>query len=69
MAYLECQDTDWVGENVKEVLDGILLQDGLILGTFTIDKGKCGYLGCIFGWFTALNGAFRVTDGCFKVLG
>ena len=26
-----CQDTNWVGGNDKEVLDGILLRDGLIL--------------------------------------
>ena len=33
MADLECQDTDWVGGNVKAVLDAILLRDGLILAT------------------------------------
>ena len=31
MVELGCQDTDWVGENDKEVLDGILPRDGLIL--------------------------------------
>ena len=31
MVELGCQDTDWVGGNDKEVLDGILLRDGLIL--------------------------------------
>ena len=31
MVELGCQDTDWVGGNDKEVLDGILPQDGLIL--------------------------------------
>ena len=30
MVELGCQDTDWVGGNDKEVLDGILPQDGLI---------------------------------------
>ena len=28
---LGCQDTDWVGGNDKDILDVILLQDGLIL--------------------------------------
>ena len=31
MVELECQDTNWVGGNDEEVLDGILLRDGLIL--------------------------------------
>ena len=31
MVELGCQDTDWVGGNDKEVLDGILLRDDLIL--------------------------------------
>ena len=31
MVELGCQDTDWVGGNDEEVLDGILLRDGLIL--------------------------------------
>ena len=63
MVELGCQDTDWVGGNDKEVLDGILLQDGLILATLSMDKGKCGYVGWISGWFWALRGASRVTDG------
>ena len=45
MVELGCQDTDRVGGNDKEVLDGILLRDGLILATLGVDKGKCGYLG------------------------
>ena len=49
MADLGCQDTDWVGEIDKEVLDAILLQDGLKLTTFSMDKGKYAYLGCISG--------------------
>ena len=49
MVELGCQDTDWVGGNDKEVLDAILLWDGLILVTLSIDKGKCDYLGCISG--------------------
>ena len=57
---------------LTEVLDKILVQDGLILATYSMDNGKCGYLGCICGWFGALNGALnwalRVTDGCFRVL-
>ena len=28
-----CQDTDWVGGNNKEVLDTVLLQDGVIQNT------------------------------------
>ena len=51
MVELGCQDTDWVGGNDKEVLDGILPQDGLILATLGMEKGKCGYFGCISGWF------------------
>ena len=31
--------------------------------TLGMDKGKCGYLGCIFGWFRALREGARVTDG------
>ena len=31
MVDLQCQDTDWVGGNDKEVLDAILLWDGFIL--------------------------------------
>ena len=42
-----CQDTDWLGGNDKEVLDGIIPRDGLILATLSMVKGKCGYLGCI----------------------
>ena len=64
-----CQDTDWVYGNEKEVLDAILRLDGLILASLGIDKGKYGYLGCIFGWFGALRGAPRVTEGRFRVSG
>ena len=35
MVELECQDTDWVGGNDKEVLDATLLRDGLILATLS----------------------------------
>ena len=48
MVDLGCEDTDWVGGN--KVLDAILLLDGLILATLSMDKGKCGYLGCISGF-------------------
>ena len=61
MADLGCQDTDWEGENDRG-LDKILLQDGLILATLSMDKGKCGYLGCISGWFGDPRGITRVTD-------
>ena len=54
---------DWVGGNDKEILDAILLRKGLILATLGMDKGKCSYVGCIYGWFKALKGAPRITDG------
>ena len=63
MVELGCQDTDWVGGNDKEVLDAILPREGLILATLGMDKGKCGYVGCISGWFWAPRVAPRVTDG------
>ena len=69
MVGLGCQDTDWVGGNVKEVLDAILLRDGLILATFTMDKRKYGYIGCISGWFGALREAPRVANGGVRVSG
>ena len=61
MADLGCQDTDWEGDNDRG-LNKILLQDGLILATLSMDKGKCGYLGCISGWFGDPRGITRVTD-------
>ena len=51
MVELGCQDTDCVGGNDKEVLDATLLREGLILATLSMGKGKCGYPGCILGWF------------------
>ena len=33
MVELGFQDNDWVSENDKEILDAILLQEGLILAT------------------------------------
>ena len=63
MVELGCQDTDWVSGNDKEVLDGIILRDDLILVTLSMDKEKCGYVGCIYVWFWALRVAPRVTDG------
>ncbi len=63
MVELGSQDTNWVGGNDKEVLDGILPRDGLIPASLSMHKGKCGYVGCIFGWFGFLRGAPRVTDG------
>ena len=57
------EDTGRVSGNVKEVLDAILLGEGLILATLGMNKGKCGYVGCISGWFWALRVAPRVTDG------
>ena len=49
MVDLRCLDTDWVGGNVKDVLDAILRLDGLILAILSIDQGKYGDLGCISG--------------------
>ena len=63
MVDLGCQDTDWVGGNNKDGLDAILWQDGLILATLSMDKGKFGYLGWISGWLRALRGTPRVIDG------
>ena len=67
MADLGCQDTDWVGGRDKDVLDVVLLQGGLILATLSMDKDRCGYLGCMSGWFGALGGALgsKMVDlGC-----
>ena len=63
MDELGCQYTNWVSGIDKEVLDAILLWEGLVLATLGMDKGKYGYVGCISGWFVALRGAPRVTDG------
>ena len=63
MVDLGYQDTDWVGGNEKEILDAILVRDGFILATLSMDKGKCGYLGCISGWFVALRGPPGAIDG------
>ena len=63
MVDLWCQDADWVGGRDRDILDDILPQDGFILATLSMDEGKCGYLGCIFGWFWAL-GSQLVELGC-----
>ena len=63
MVDLGCPDTDRVCGNDKEVLDAILLRDGFILATLRLTKGKCGYLGCISGWFGAPIGTPRARDG------
>ena len=57
MADLGCQDTDRVDGDDKEVLGAILLWDGLILATLSMDKGKCNLLECISGWFGAIRGS------------
>ena len=49
MAVLGCSERDWVGGNDKEVLDTILLMNSLRPSTLSMDKGKCGYFGCIPG--------------------
>ena len=46
-----------------DVLDAILWQDGLILGTLSVDKGECGYLGWISGCLGTLRGTPRVKGG------
>ena len=63
MDYLGCQDTEWDGGNDKEGLDAILLWDGFMLATLSMDIGKSGYLACISGWFVALREPLSVTDG------
>ena len=63
MADLGCQDTDQVNGDDKKVLGAILLWDGLILATLSIDKRKCNLLECISGWFRVLKGPTRATDG------
>ena len=45
MVDLGCQDMDWVGAHDNDILDAILLRDGFILATLSVDKRKCGYLG------------------------
>ena len=62
MVDLQCWDTNWVDGNDKNILSAIFLQDGLILATLSMDKGKCGYLGSISGWFGDPRGVTRVTD-------
>ena len=44
MADLGYQDTDRVDGDDKEVLGAILLWDGLILATLSMDEGKCNLL-------------------------
>ena len=69
MVDLECQNTEWLGERERKVLDAILLQNRLILAPLGMDKGKRACLGSISGWFGALRGALRVTDGGLRALG
>ncbi len=58
-----------VGGNERDVLDVILLRNGHILATLGMEKGKCGYLECISGWFGSLRGAPIITDGELGVSG
>ena len=62
MVNLGSQDTDWVGGNERRCLNAILPLNGQILATLSVDKGKCGYLGSISGWFGDPRGVTRVTD-------
>ena len=64
MADLGYQDTDWVGGQDGDILDVILLQDGFILATLSMDKGKYGF---ISGWFGTIRGAPKITDGSLRV--
>ena len=48
MIDLGCQDTDWLGGLKRDVLDTILLWNGLILAPAGMDKEKCGCL--LVGW-------------------
>ena len=78
MVNLECQDTDWMGGN-ERFLDAILLRDGIILGTLSMDKGKWvswvhfwvvyGYHWCISGWFGASRVALKIIEGWLRVSG
>ena len=54
---------------MRKVLDAISLRDGFMIATFSMDKGKCSYLGCISGLFGGLRGAPRFTDGWLRVSG
>ena len=45
MVDFECQDRDWLGGCERDVLDVILLRNGLILAPLGMDKGKCGCIG------------------------
>ena len=51
MVELGCQDTDWIGRNDEEVLDGILLRDGLILAIWAWTKENVVMLGAILVGF------------------
>ena len=49
MVILGCQDTGWLGGSERDVIDAILLRNLLILTPLSMDKGKCGCLGCASG--------------------
>ena len=62
MADLGCQDTDRVDGDDKEVLSAILLWDGLILATLSMEEGKCNLLELV--WVPeGVKVAPRATDG------
>ena len=58
MVDLECQDT--LGGDDKKLLEANLLLVGFIQATLSMDKGKCGHLECILGWFGVLRGATQL---------
>ena len=49
MVDIGCQATDQIDGCKKDVLDAISLRNEPIPATLGMDKGKCGYLGCIPG--------------------
>ena len=42
MLELGCQDSDWLGGRERDVLDAILLRNGVIPAPLGMDEGKCG---------------------------
>ena len=42
MVILGCQDTGWLGGSERDVLDAILLRNGVIPAPLGMDEGKCG---------------------------
>ncbi len=49
---------------MTDILETNSLPDCLILAMSSLDKGKCGHVGCISGWFEVLRGhpELRIVD-------